>query len=140
GLLRRGSHPSGQRRALHCSGGHGRCRDHPAQRLPGGVMVTKRPVLLLDVDGPLNPNKPSEGFVRYVARLGYNRYTVWLNKQHGEWVKALAEETGADLMWASTWNDHANEHIGPRIGLPRLPIVVMSERMLSDEVVERMNA
>jgi hypothetical protein len=34
---------------------------------------------------------------------------------------------GCDLVWATTWMDEANESVGPRIGLPRLPVVEWPE-------------
>ena len=49
------------------------------------------------------------------------RYLLFLNPEHGAWLRDLAAQTGAELAWASTWEDHANQFVGPVIGLPRLP-------------------
>ncbi len=88
-----------------------------------------KPILFIDVDGVLNPHsKP-----RFLKPLGFkkyriwddeinrcDRYTVWLNKLHGEWLSSLTDLV--DLAWATTWNDRANDAIAGRIGLPRLPV------------------
>jgi hypothetical protein len=34
----------------------------------------------------------------------------------------LAEETGAELAWGTTWEHDANTFVGPVIGLPELPV------------------
>ena len=88
--------------------------------------------LLIDVDGPLNPyggtNKPRE-------TAGYRKHrmspllwsgpplNVWLRAQHGPEILQLAEETKLQPVWATTWEDEANTMIGPRIGLPKLPVI-----------------
>ncbi|WP_166659296.1 HAD domain-containing protein [Labedaea rhizosphaerae] len=90
-----------------------------------------RPLLLLDVDGPLHPwaataqGRPP-GFVEHRYRLSrWRRATasVWLNPAHGAALLALADVTGAELVWATSWGDRANVVIGPAIGLPRLPVI-----------------
>ncbi|GAA0938457.1 HAD domain-containing protein [Nonomuraea longicatena] len=87
-----------------------------------------RPLLLVDVDGVLNPLGPlSADFRRYrcplEGPLGSEVYTVHLNHRHGTRLLELALRTGAELVWATTWEEHANEWIAPRIGLPRLPVI-----------------
>jgi hypothetical protein len=78
----------------------------------------------LDVDGVLNPlGKRPRGFHRYDVDLHGEVYTVFLNRRHGSKLLALARETGAELVWATTWEHQANEWIGPRIGLPALPVI-----------------
>lgn len=92
-----------------------------------------RPILFLDVDGPLNPyaaggkarrrpggyqtfrffaNQPGNGW-------GKRGLLVWLNPEHGKQLLALP----FDLVWGTTWEALANKHIGPAIGLPELPVV-----------------
>ncbi|UUU22923.1 HAD domain-containing protein [Streptomyces sp. DSM 40750] len=98
-----------------------------------------RPLLYLDVDGPLNPyaakpeRRPAgytthrmkpEGWLAqhpgeppaYVKPL-----RVWLNPDHGRRLLDLGELF--DLVWATTWGSEANTFIGPVIGLPELPVV-----------------
>ncbi|MFC9327407.1 HAD domain-containing protein [Kitasatospora sp. NPDC057015] len=78
-----------------------------------------RPLLFLDVDGVLNPDRPDpgDGFASHHL-LGW---TVHLSDRHGEWLRELA--TGYELVWATTWEEEANRHISPLLGLPPLPVV-----------------
>lgn len=92
-----------------------------------------RPLLLIDVDGPLNPYaaKPTQrpaGFethrmrpASWIARAGAHAkpLRVWLNPAHGPALQALP----FDLVWCTTWTHEANEWIGPHLGLPELPYV-----------------
>lgn len=91
--------------------------------------MSERPLLLLDVDGPLNPYGASRGDVDkhrlplpyYVRRmLGYR---VFLSKVHGPLLTAFAAEHDVELAWATTWEHDANRLIGPFIGLPQLPVI-----------------
>jgi hypothetical protein len=102
-----------------------------------------RGLLLLDVDGPLNP---------YAAKAtrrpaGYSTYRltsrgrwltgkearrrkgmrVWLNPGHGSMLRELAEETGLMLAWATTWLQQANTYVAPVLALPDLPVVEFPE-------------
>ncbi|WP_328297710.1 HAD domain-containing protein [Streptomyces sp. NBC_00435] len=90
-----------------------------------------KPLLLIDVDGPLNPYaaKPQrrpEGYSTHRMRpTGWTGpesakpLRVWLNPDHGAELRALA--VAYDLVWATTWKGEANEWIGPHLGLPELP-------------------
>jgi hypothetical protein len=89
-----------------------------------------RPAVLLDVDGVLNPDRWQHGFRSHQVVVDFSTYEVRLNPEHGEWLKALTEDFGAELLWASFWNEDANDHIGPRLGLPRLPVVEIDETIL----------
>ncbi|MEW9553994.1 HAD domain-containing protein [Nonomuraea sp. NPDC050783] len=83
-----------------------------------------KPLLLLDVDGVLNPmGRPTAGYRRYRCTIGRETYVVHLNPRHGPLLLDLAVSTGAELVWATTWEHHANEWIAPRIGLPSLPVI-----------------
>ncbi|MER8237545.1 HAD domain-containing protein [Streptomyces sp. NPDC094049] len=89
-----------------------------------------KPLLLIDVDGPLNPyaaqrERRPAGYGTHRMRptdwTGAKPLRVWLHPGHGEELLALA---GAyELVWATTWKDEANRWIGPRLGLPELPFV-----------------
>ncbi len=103
------------------------------------ALRVRRGLLLLDVDGPLNPYgaKPwrrPEGFQsyrytrdgRWLSGRDFRRakgYRVWLNPTHGAEILTVAEETGLQPVWATAWMDTANRHIGPAIGLPELPVI-----------------
>ncbi len=106
-----------------------------------------RPMLLVDVDGPLNPYaaKPSrrpEGYGthrlmtprwaaaerRRLAAWGLpdraaKPLRVWLNPAHGPALTALP----FDLVWATTWEDEANAFLSPLLGLPPLPYIAWSD-------------
>lgn len=91
-----------------------------------------RPLLLIDIDGPLNPwasrlqSRPA-GYVELRFRLSrWSRrksLCVWLNPHHGSDLIGLAERTGVELVWATTWGHKANTMVGPAIGLPALPVI-----------------
>jgi hypothetical protein len=87
-----------------------------------------RPLVLIDVDGVLIPDQaPARppGYRDYVVSSGEH---VWLNPQHGPMLLKLAQETGAELAWAtSRWISTANQLIGPLIGLPDLPYAPVPE-------------
>ncbi|MGW4083962.1 hypothetical protein ACWEGS_13095 [Streptomyces sp. NPDC004822] len=98
-----------------------------------------RPLLYLDVDGPLNPYaaKPErrpDGYTTHRMKpegwLARHRDTpaprvrplrVWLHPGHGSRLRELAERY--ELVWATTWGAEANTFIGPVLGLPELPVV-----------------
>jgi hypothetical protein len=78
------------------------------------------PPLFLDVDGPLIPfgGVPEE-------------YQVWgpepdehpglarVNPGHGERLRSF----NCELVWATAWEDNANQYVAPRLGLSALPVV-----------------
>ncbi|MFJ1934669.1 MULTISPECIES: hypothetical protein [unclassified Kitasatospora] len=95
------------------------------------------PLLLLDVDGPLNPyaaptTRRPEGYDTHrllptwwadrQAHYSHARakpLRVWLNPAHGPELLGLPYE----LVWATGWMGEANTHIGPNLGLPELPYI-----------------
>ncbi|MFD5225717.1 HAD domain-containing protein [Microbacterium sp. NPDC058342] len=101
----------------------------------------EKPLLLLDVDGPLNPYRliTKKGFLEPKVKPGERRYqyerqemyprgwagpgalTVLLSPDHGDELRQLAEVY--DLVWATTWEHTANELIAPVLGLPELPVI-----------------
>lgn len=87
-----------------------------------------KPLLLLDVDGPLNPYraKPSKrpaGYTTHRLAPDGHTYRVWLNPEHGPMLLGFAAEYDMELVWATTWEDAANRLIAPLIGLPTLPVI-----------------
>jgi hypothetical protein len=79
--------------------------------------------VLLDVDGVLNPARRAPGFRRHQAFPVGMVLKLWLNPDHGRMLRELTTETGAELVWATYWRDHANQWIAPRVGLPSLRFV-----------------
>lgn len=94
--------------------------------MQSNVQTNHRPILFLDVDGPLNPTwtEPPEGYTAYRTMpsglpSSLKPLTVYLNPAHGPALQALPY----DLVWATTWYEDANEWIGRPLGLPALPYV-----------------
>ncbi|MFF8670453.1 hypothetical protein [Streptomyces sp. NPDC015242] len=104
-----------------------------------------RPLLFLDVDGPLNPyaarpeRRPHGYTTLRVPRnnadeddrsLSSRRrpLRVWLNPEHGR----ILFQLGFDLCWATTWMDDANRWIAPVLGLPALPFVDFGDALLKE--------
>ncbi|MFE2297381.1 hypothetical protein ACFXAW_04210 [Streptomyces sp. NPDC059445] len=106
-----------------------------------------RPLLFLDVDGPLNPyaakperrpdgyttlrvsldgGAPAEG--RHLSYRRRRPLRVWLNPEHGRRLLRL----GFELCWATTWMDDANRWIAPVLGLPELPFVDFGDALFQE--------
>lgn len=82
------------------------------------------PLVLLDVDGVLNPfARPHRGYKRHRCSPNGMSFKLWLDSRHGPSLLGLAESAGAELAWASYWCENANVWIAPRVGLPELPFV-----------------
>lgn len=103
------------------------------------------PVVLIDVDGPLNPyaakaTKRPEGYLTHRLKPKGFEYTkglrVWLNPLHGPSLMALE----ADLVWATMWEADANKLIGPEIGLPELPFIDFGATKTGIYATENMNS
>ncbi|MGJ6969420.1 HAD domain-containing protein [Streptosporangium sp. G11] len=82
---------------------------------------TERPLLFLDVDGPLLPFGEDPQRAPRVAAPDFR--LARLTSRVGRRLAALP----CELVWATTWEDEANAEIAPRIGLPRLPVVSWPE-------------
>ncbi|MFJ6865330.1 hypothetical protein ACIQRS_14275 [Streptomyces termitum] len=104
-----------------------------------------RPLLFLDVDGPLNPyaaqpeRRPAGYTTIRVPRpaapeddTGFpsrrRPLRVWLDPEHGRVLLGL----GFELCWATTWRDDANRWIAPVLGLPELPFVDFGEDLFRE--------
>lgn len=72
--------------------------------------------LLLDVDGVLNKlsREPGAGFCAYEA----DGFTVNLCDWHAPALMKLAAEHDAEIVWATMWEQRANECISHLVGLP----------------------
>jgi hypothetical protein len=82
-----------------------------------------RPLLLLDVDGPLNPYRGTDRRQAGYTKYRLDGFEVWLNAAHGPMLTAFADRYDVELVWATTWEHNANDMIGCRIGLPKLPVI-----------------
>lgn len=95
-------------------------------------------LIVLDVDGPLNPyaakstRRPvgyqtfrlrPRGWLGPTSNQQRKGLRVWLDTTHGDVLGALADRTGGELVWCTTWQDDANELIAPIVGLPTLPVI-----------------
>lgn len=104
----------------------------PETRWPtayGADMEPRAPLVLLDVDGVLNPARSTASGYRRRWVFPYGvAHRLLLNPRHGQVLIELAEATGAELVWASYWQDRANTWIAPRVGLPSLRYVPISTR------------
>ncbi|MFH8612891.1 hypothetical protein ACH4D5_36010 [Streptomyces sp. NPDC018029] len=93
----------------------------------------QRPLLFLDVDGPLIPfgatsREMPDGYPTYPAGsdardAGANPLLARVDPRLGARLLALP----CDPVWATTWMADANEYVAPRLGLPRLPLVEWPE-------------
>lgn len=108
--------------------------------------MSRRPLLFLDIDGPLHPYASLSGAcpedyitvhlppeARRPSAVGSPRSyvrpeTIWLNPTHGAALLALRFE----LCWASTWMSDANAWIGPVLGLPPLPFVDFGDALMRE--------
>ena len=83
--------------------------------------MTLRPLLLLDVDGVLNPfPELPDGFVE-IDLFPEDEEPARLAAIHGDWLRELAD--AYDLAWATGWGEEANRLLCPFFGLPELPLV-----------------
>ncbi|MEU6091339.1 hypothetical protein ABZ865_32110 [Streptomyces sp. NPDC047085] len=99
----------------------------------------QRPLLFLDVDGPLIPfGAEPQQYPSYPTDLGLpdadaNPLLARINPEHGPRLTALP----CELVWATTWTADANGCVSPRIGLPQLAVVVWPEPSAIDDQDER---
>ncbi|MDX6258561.1 MAG: hypothetical protein QOH84_249 [Kribbellaceae bacterium] len=84
-----------------------------------------RPLLFLDVDGPLIPfGATSQPYPTYEpSGDDSNPLLRRIDPAHGPRLAAL----GCELVWATTWMNDANDSISPRLGLPELQVVIWPE-------------
>lgn len=89
--------------------------------------LDRRPLLFLDVDGPLIPFGGS-GYPTH-GTAAANPLLTRVDPGHGPRLAALP----CELVWATTWLEEANEAVAPRLGLPPLPVVAWPEPSEDDE-------
>jgi hypothetical protein len=81
----------------------------------------RRPILLVDVDGVLNPWEADYcpyGFAEYEFIPGER---VLLSPAHGQLLMSLG--SAYELVWATAWEHDANRFIAPVLDLPALPVI-----------------
>jgi len=85
-------------------------------------MTASLPLLLLDVDGVLNP------FGASACPAGYSEHDFFPGEEpvrlcaaHGPWLQELA--TRFRIVWATAWGDEANRLLAPLLQIPDLPVV-----------------
>jgi hypothetical protein len=88
-------------------------------------------LILLDVDGVLNPDFSSkqrsravyhDGWMQKKAWVDGRQYRLCVNPAHGSQLLKLAEELDAELAWGTTWGEWANIHVAPMLHLPVLRV------------------
>lgn len=84
--------------------------------------MTGRPLLFLDVDGPLVPFGGEHHPTHPPPDHG-NPLLSRCDPAHGPRLAALP----CDLVWATTWGEDANRAVAPRLDLPPLPVVTWPE-------------
>ncbi|WP_435647425.1 HAD domain-containing protein [Kitasatospora purpeofusca] len=100
---------------------------------------TRRPLLFLDVDGPLIPfggapdRYPTFTTGPQSSGDDANPLLSRIDPEHGRRLLALP----CDIVWATTWESAANDSVAPRLGLPRLAVVHWPEPSGIDDQDER---
>ena len=89
---------------------------------PSTAVTYCLPLLLLDVDGVLNP------FAAAAIPPGYTEHLLFPGEEpvrvcaeHGRWLVELAARF--QLTWATAWGTEANRLLAPLLGLPDLPVI-----------------
>ncbi|GAA2587598.1 HAD domain-containing protein [Actinomadura fulvescens] len=98
----------------------------------------QRPLLFLDVDGPLIPfggasQRYPNGQALSSPQAEANPLLARIDPEHGSRLMRLP----CELVWATSWMDEANECIAPRIGLPQLPLVTWPDAPETEQQDER---
>jgi hypothetical protein len=80
--------------------------------------VTDRPLLLLDIDGVLNPWAAAtcpEGFSEHIL-FPKDDEPHRFSELHGEWIRDL--DRSFEVVWASAWGMVANRLLAPILAIP----------------------
>jgi len=90
-------------------------------------VTTAQPLLLLDVDGVLNP------FAADVCPPEYQEHALFEGEEpvrlcpaHGQWIRELADRFR--IVWATGWGEDANNVLCPILDVPSFPVVPLPAR------------
>jgi len=118
-------HPPRESSRRRCGGSAATPRLLPARPGPGHdqqTVTASLPLLLLDVDGVLNP------FAAPACPSGYTEHDIFRGEEpvrlcpaHGPWLAELA--TRFQIVWATAWGADASRLLGPLLRLPDLPVI-----------------
>lgn len=89
-----------------------------------------KPILLLDIDGTLNPRKTCYSDLSYVECM-IDGTSVRVCIDHGTWIDSLTDLY--EVTWCSAWGDKANL-ISEALGLPALscvPVETVDSRVMN---------
>jgi hypothetical protein len=86
--------------------------------LRGERVRGQRPLLLLDVDGVLCPTEAAPGYTSVRIQAGCS---LWVSEANRARLALLAE--AFELVWATSWEERANNQIGPLHGLAPLSLI-----------------
>lgn len=87
--------------------------------------VADRPLIFLDVDGPLIPFRARPGTPPGPPPPDVSGHPLIHRLDPDDGRRLLALD--GRLVWATTWMESANDLVAPRLGLPRLPVVAFPD-------------
>ena len=98
----------------------------------GEVLKDERPIWLLDVDGVVNANGwarrevdfwPKESVKHELISVNqWQRYHIFVAEGLIDFINEMHASGKVEIVWATTWLDHANTHLAPAFGLPTLEV------------------
>lgn len=100
--------------------------------------MTGKPLLFWDVDGVFNryplQNVTGGEWLRHTIDLPGMPRPVPLVLDPGDVKRVRSLDDIVEHVWATTWNDRANTHLAPLIGLDPMPVAPMNRRFSEYDV------
>lgn len=99
--------------------------------------MADKPLAFIDVDGVLNiinfAKALKRGITAHKMTLSNGQtYDIRLKREvHARLLREL-EEAGFELAWGTTWEEEANLHISPQLGLEPWPVAKVAELYRDD--------